>query len=174
MCVFVYDTPLTIEQILSALEGQPKTIAALTQRLPSSRLNAAPAEDEWSLNDVLAHLRSCADMWGKYIALIVEQDHPTFRAVNPTTWIKRTGYPDLDFTVSFRAYRQQRAQLVGFLRALPKSAWSRSGTVTGGGRPRERTVLDYARWLANHERTHLKQIARLCDHRSLSARVSGP
>jgi hypothetical protein len=161
MCVFVYDTPLTIEQVLSALEAQPKTISTLTQGLPSSRLGVSPAGGEWSVNDVLAHLRSCADMWGSYIALIVEEERPTFRAVNPTTWIKSTNYLELDFAVSFRAYSKQRAQLVRFFRGLPKPAWSRRATVTGAGRPRERTVLDYARWLANHERTHLKQIARL-------------
>ena len=165
----MYDTPLTIEQVLSALEEQPKTIATLTKGVRPDQLQVAPAEDEWSVNDVLAHLRSCADMWGKYIALIVGEDHhPTFRAVNPTTWIKATNYPNLDFAVSFRAYTKQRAQLVEFLRDLPRSAWSRSAMVTGAGRPRERTVLDYARWLANHERTHLKQISRLSTVRTQS------
>ena len=161
MCLFVYETPLTIEQVLAALDQQPKTIATLTNRLAPDQFRVLPAQDGWSINDVLAHLRSCADMWGKYIALIVEEDHPRFRAVNPRTWIKRTNYSELAFAVSFRAYAKQRAELVGFLRALPRSAWSRSATVTGAGSPRERTLLDYARWLANHERTHLKQIARL-------------
>jgi hypothetical protein len=100
-------------------------------------------------------------MWGKYIETIVAEDRPTFRAMNPTTWIKSTNYPELDFAPSFRAFAKQRAELLALLRPLPKTAWSRSATVTGAGRPRERTVLEYARWLANHERTHLKQIARI-------------
>ena len=33
--------------------------------------------------------------------------------------------------------------------------------VTGGGPARERSVLFYARWLARHERTHVKHIARI-------------
>lgn len=160
---FVYDTQLTIEQVLSALEEQPKTIARLTNRLGPGQLRHVPANGEWSLNDVLAHLRACADMWGKYMALIAEQDHPTFRAVNPRTWIDSTNYPDLEFEASFRAYRAQRTQLVKFLRSLAKAQWSRSATVTGGGSPRERTVLEYARWLANHERSHLRQIVRLSE-----------
>jgi hypothetical protein len=100
-------------------------------------------------------------MWGKYMAMILVQDHPTIRAMNPTTWIKSTNYPDLEFALSFRAFTKQRAELLGLLRALPEAAWSRGATVTGAGRPRERTVMEYARWLANHERTHLKQIARI-------------
>jgi DinB superfamily len=160
-CIAVYDTPLTIEQVLTQLKEQPEAIAAFAAGLPQARLHSPLSEGEWSVNDVLAHLRSCADMWGKYIATIIAEDRPTFRAMNPTTWIKSTNYPELEFAPSFRAFAQQRAELLALLRPLPKAAWSRSATVTGAGRPRDRTVLEYARWLANHERTHLKQIARI-------------
>jgi len=55
----VYDTPLTIEQILARLEEQPKAIAALTAGLTRARLHSPPSRGEWSVNAVLAHLRSC-------------------------------------------------------------------------------------------------------------------
>ncbi len=159
----MYDTPLTIDQVLTQLAEQPKTIAALTSDLPRARLHCSPSRGEWSLNDVLGHLRSCSDMWGNYIAVIIDEGQPTIRAMNPTTWIKSTNYPELEFADSFRAYTKQRVELLAFLRLLQRSAWSRSATVTGAGRPRERTELEYARWLANHERSHLKQLARIVD-----------
>ena len=31
-------------------------------------------------------------MWGKYIVEILTEDRPTIKAVNPTTWIKKTNY----------------------------------------------------------------------------------
>lgn len=163
MWVVVYDTPLTIDQVLTRLTEQPKEIAALTAGVPRARLHRSPSRGEWSLNDVLAHLRSCGDMWGKYIATIIDEDRPTIRAMNPTTWIKSTDYPELQFAPSFRAFTKQRAELLALLRPLPKAAWSRSATVTGAGRPRERTVLEYAQWLATHERSHVKHIARIVD-----------
>ncbi len=89
----VYDQPLAIDQALTRLEEQPEAIAAVTVGLPRARLHTPPSGREWSVNDVLAHLRSCADMWGKYIAMIIVEDHPTIRAMNPTTWIKSTNYP---------------------------------------------------------------------------------
>jgi hypothetical protein len=159
----VYDTPLTIDQVLVQLTEQPKTIAAITADLPRARLHRSATRGEWSVNDALAHLRSCADMWGKYIATIIAEDKPTIRAMNPTTWIKSTNYPELEFAPSFRAFTRQRAELLVLLRPLPKTGWSRSATVTGAGRPRERTVLEYARWLANHERSHVKHIERIVD-----------
>lgn len=157
----MYDTALGIDEVLAQLADQPTQIAALTAGLPHARLHRSPRRDEWSLNGVLAHLRSCSDMWGKYMAVIVTEDHPTIRAMNPRTWIKRTNYPDLEFAPSFRAFRKQRAELLSLLRPLPRAAWSRSALVTGAGRPRERTLLEYARRLANHERSHLRQITRL-------------
>jgi hypothetical protein len=159
--IAVYDRPLTIEQALTQLTEQPETIDALTAGLPRARLHRPPSPGEWSANDVLAHLRSCSDMWGKYIAMIVAGDRPTIRAMNPTTWIKSTNYLELEFAPSFRAFAKQRSELLAFLRPLPKAAWSRSATVTGAGRPRERTVMEYARWLANHEQTHVRHIARI-------------
>ena len=155
----MYDRPLTIDQVLTQLEEQPEAIAALTAGLPRARLHRPESPGEWSVTDVLAHLRSCADMWGRYITMIIAEDRPTIRAMNPTTWIKSTNYPELEFAPSFEAFAKQRAELL--LRPLPKAAWSRGATVTGAGRPRERTVLEYGRWLANHERSHVKHIARI-------------
>ena len=47
------------------------------------------------------------------------------------------------------------------LEPLPREGWSRAATVTGAGKVLERTVLFYAQWLARHERTHVKQVARI-------------
>jgi hypothetical protein len=159
--IAVYDRLLTIDQVLTQLKEQPETIAALTAGLPQARLHRPASRGDWSVNDVLAHLRSCADIWGRYMAMIVAEDRPTIRAMNPTTWIRSTNYPALEFAPSFDAFAKQRAELLAFLRPLPQTSWSRSATVTGAGRPRERTVLEYGRWLANHEQTHVRHIARI-------------
>jgi len=74
--VLVYETPLTIDQLLTQLAEQPKAIGDLTKDLSRARSRRSPSRDEWSLNDVLAHLRSCGDMWGKYIATIAAEDRP--------------------------------------------------------------------------------------------------
>ena len=152
---------LTIEQVLSLLAETPPRLEALIAGLAPAQLQTAPSDDEWSANDVLAHLRACADVWGGCIAAIIAEERPTLRAVNPRTWITLTDYLDLAFRPSLRAYATQRARLLTLLEALPPEGWSRAATVTGAGKTLERTVLSYARWLAEHERPHVKQIARL-------------
>jgi hypothetical protein len=139
----------------------PTRIAALTEGFTPAQLRTAPSADEWSANDVLAHLRACADMWGGYMMTILAEDKPTIRAVNPRAWIKQTDYPALEFAPSLRAFSTQRAAVLAILEPLPPEGWARTATVTGAGSPLERTVLDYADRLARHEQPHIKQIERI-------------
>ena len=152
---------LTIEQILTLLAETPPRLAALTAGLEPAELHTAPNRSEWSVNDVLAHLRACAEMWGNCIAAIIAEDTPTIRAVNPRTWIKKTDYLELEFQPSLRSFAKQRTALLKVLEPLKPKDWSRTATVTGAGKPLVRTVYTYAEWLASHERPHVKQIERI-------------
>jgi len=152
---------LTIEQVLTLLAETPPRLAALTAGLTPAQLQTAPDSDGWSANEVLAHLRACADVWGGCIEAMIAEDAPTLRAVNPRTWIKKTDYRELDFRTSLRAFSAQRADLLAVLEPLPREGWSRTATVTGAGKVLERTVLFYGRWLASHERPHVKQVERI-------------
>jgi len=152
---------LTIEQVLTLLAETPRRIAALTAGLAPAQLHTAPNHGEWSANDVLAHLRSCADVWGNCIEVIIAQDTPTIRAVNPTTWINSTDYLEQEFQPSLYAFATQRTDLLAVLEPLAHEDWSRAATVTGAGKPLVRTVHTYAQRLARHERTHVKQIERI-------------
>lgn len=157
----MYDRSLSIEQNLTMLAATPARLARLAEALTPAQLLTPPQPSEWSARDVLAHLRACADVWGRYIVQILNEDRPTIKAVNPTTWIKQTDYREQEFEPSLRAFTVQRAELLAVLTPLPPEAWSRAATITGGGRPRERTVHAYAHWLANHERSHNKQLERI-------------
>ena len=152
---------LTIEQVLALLAETPPRLAALTAGLAAAQLHTAPNAGEWSANDVLAHLRSCADVWGDCMAAILAQDAPTIRAVNPTTWINGTDYLEQEFQSSLHAFAAQRSELLVVLEPLVPEDWSRAARVTRAGKPLVRTVLSYAQWLATHERPHVKQIERI-------------
>ena len=152
---------LTTERVLTLLAETPPRIAALTAGLAPAQLYTPPNHDGWSLNDVLAHLRACADVWGNCIMAMIAEDTPTLRAVNPRTWIKKTDYLELEFRPSLHSFAAQRADLLAVLEPLPHEGWSRAATVTGAGKVLERTVLFYAQWLARHERQHVKQVERI-------------
>ena len=152
---------LTTEQVLTLLAETPMRIATLTAGLVRAQLHTPPNHDEWSANDVLAHLRACADVWGNCMVAMIAEDTPTLRAVNPLTWIKKTDYLELEFRPSLRSFTTQRADLLAVLEPLPHVGWSHMATVTGAGKPLQRTVLFYGHWLARHERQHVKQVEHI-------------
>ncbi|GAC1396199.1 MAG: hypothetical protein NVSMB65_15360 [Chloroflexota bacterium] len=154
---------LTSEQVLSLLAAAPPRIAALTAGLEPEQLHTTPPDGGWSVRDVLAHLRACADVWGDCIGAMLTHDAPTLRAVNPRTWIKGTDYVDQEFATSLQDFARQRAALLAILQPLAPDDWSRAARVTGAGAVLRRTVLSYAQWMARHERPHLKQIQRIAD-----------
>lgn len=138
----------------------PPRIEAAASGLSPAQLREAPAEGEWSINDVLAHLRACADVWGGCIRRLLDEDHPTIRAMDPRTWMQQTDYPDLEFQPSFDTYTRQRAELLDTVSSLTPQQWLRDATVTGAGKPLIYTIKHYADRIVVHERAHLKQIER--------------
>lgn len=162
---------LTINQVLTLLAETPPRVGALTIGLAPAQLHTTPNHDGWCANDVLAHLRACADVWGNCMMAMIAEERPTLRAVNPLTWIKKTDYLELEFRPSLRSFASQRAALLAVLEPLPYDAWSRTATVTGAGKVLERTVLFYGRWLAGHERSHVKQVERIVNPKHAASRT---
>ncbi len=149
------EEPLSAEESLALLRENASRLAALTDGLPSERLHTAPQPDEWSPNDVLAHIRACCDVWGGNIARILADEHPTFAGMNPRTWMKKTDYPEWPFEAAFSGFSAQREELLSTLNALTPGDWERTATVTSYGQANERTVRSYTRrsWRSTSERT---------------------
>ena len=157
-------TYLPIDTILTILKETPPRLAKLTAGLALAQLDNAPAAGEWSVREVLAHLRACNEVWGGYyIMTILAGDHPTIKAINPRTWIKTTDYLEQEFQPALRAFRKQRKKLLDVLEPLPPDDWMRTNTLLGAGKPLRQTLLSHADGLARHERAHMKQIERTID-----------
>lgn len=150
--------------VVALLESTPRRIEAVTLGLSDKDLNWKHAADSWSVNEVIAHLRACADVWGDSILKILKEDKPTFRYVSPRTWIRKTSYPSADFQASFLAFRRQREDLLKVLRPLDLEGWLRGATVKAT-KLREETVLSYAQRMAGHEAGHCEQIDRILQAR---------
>jgi hypothetical protein len=153
-------TPIDSTAVLAQLASTPRRIESVTLGLTEKDLTWKPSPDSWSVNEVIAHLRACADVWGGSISKILKEDNPTFRYVSPRTWIRKTNYPNLDFQASFLAFRKQREDLLMILQPLDHEGWLRRAMVKATTL-REGTVLSYAQRLADHEAGHCEQIDRI-------------
>ena len=146
---------LTPTESLALLRENASRLAALTDGLPAERLHRAPGPDEWSPNDVLAHIRACCDVWGGNIERILAEEHPTFAGTNPRTWMKRTDYPTWQFEAAARAFAAQREGLLETLHRVDpcRLATHRDGHVL---RPGQRADASVLRLAARQARAHAR------------------
>lgn len=150
-------TPSEIENYLGIISETPRKIARATGGLDNARLQFKADSKTWSVNDILAHLRSCADLWTHSIYAMLAATEPVFSDVDERKWAKVTRYAELPFHESFQAYSLQRENLVRVLHALPLESWERSAILF----ERKHTVFMQTRRLAKHEPEHVEQIENL-------------
>jgi hypothetical protein len=143
--------------ILATMKECPLRIEAVTNKLAAARLGARSNSKSWSINDILAHIRSSSDVWGESIERMLAEETPTLPDIHPRKWMKQTDYPQLDFHKSFKAYQDQRRDLLKILMKLSFEDWSR-GAMIGG---RIHTVFTQARRIAKHDSDHCDQIEGL-------------
>jgi hypothetical protein len=153
-----------VDELLHALAETPCHVESITHGLDDARLQRRPGPAAWSANEILAHLRACADVWGGSIAAMIARDHPTLRYVSPRTHMRKTSYATLPFRPSLAAFSVQRNDLVQALTALDLAGWSRGATFTGTTRGREATILSYVRRIVEHEQEHREQLEATLGH----------
>ena len=152
---------LAVDEIMAILRSTVGRIDELARAVSPPELEPAGYKDEWSITAVVAHLRACNDVLGGAMLRIVREDHPAWRATSPRTWQAKSGYHDWQFGPSFEAFSKGRGELLAVLEFLPPAAWERTATVkVPPANVYERSTRYYGDWLAQHERTHVKDLER--------------
>lgn len=150
-------TRKTIDEILRILTATPPNIIILCSDLKEEQLTFKMDKKSWSINENLAHLRACADVWGDCIEMMLTKDNPTLVYISPRDWIKRTNYHQLPFHQSLSKFTEQRRQLLSTLDRLDFAEWSQAAIIKG----RQHTVFTQARRMAKHEIIHINQIEEI-------------
>ncbi len=150
-------TPSEVQKYLRIISETPQQIGLLVKGLDEGRLQYRADARSWSANHILAHLRSCADLWTHSIYAMLAEKEPTFSDINERNWAKVTRYAELPFNQSFQAYSLQRESLVRVLKDLPFDNWERSALIF----ERHHTVFTQTRRMAKHETEHLEHIEAL-------------
>lgn len=153
-------TAADIRSAVKTLSETPKAISRIVRGCSDARLHRKPAPDAWSAQEIVAHLRACAHVWGANIERMIAEDHPTIRYVSPRGWIRKTDFLDHSFRDSLSAFTKERAVLLKVLKPLRPIDWSRGAIFTGTTLGRHGTVLSYATRIGGHEVHHLDQIRR--------------
>ncbi|HEX2626713.1 MAG TPA: DinB family protein [Candidatus Limnocylindrales bacterium] len=152
----------SVEEIMALLRTTVDRVPDLVAGATAAELAPTPYDAEaWSLAAVMAHLRACNDVLGGAMVRILREDHPSWRAGSPRAWQVKSGYHQLAFNELFAAFAKDRSELLAALDGVSAADWDRTATVAvPPNRRDERSVRYYGEWLAQHEGTHLKDMAR--------------
>lgn len=150
-------TPSEIKKYLVVLSETPQRIVQAVEDIDEVHLRQRTDAKSWSANDILAHLRSCADLWTHSIYAMLAENEPEFSDINERKWAKVTRYAELPFEESFQVFSLQRKNLVHVLQTLAFESWERSAIIFG----RKHTVFTQARRMAKHENEHVEQLESL-------------
>jgi hypothetical protein len=146
-----------IEKYLGVLSETVPRLEQAVNGKDEAQLQFKADKTSWSINEILAHLRSCADLWTHSIYAMLAENEPAFSDINERKWANVTGYGELPFRESFQAFSLQRENLLRVLKALPFEAWERSAIIF----ERKHTIFTQTRRLAKHEADHIDQIEDL-------------
>jgi hypothetical protein len=153
-------TEAQIREHLQTLRATPQRIATYTEGLDERRLSTPPAPGEWSVVEILAHLRGCADVWSYSIYAMLTLDSPELAHIHPRDWTKKQNYSTLTFTENFQAFKVGRDNLVRILEGLSFEEWGRSARFIG--KANIYTIFGETMRMALHEVDHNHQLERAC------------
>jgi hypothetical protein len=150
-------TQTEIERSLQWIAETPGSLRNATRGIDDAFLQSSSAKSSWSVNDILAHLRACADIWTFSIYAMLAASEPALPDINERKWAKVTGYTDVSFSESLQAFSIQRENLLRVLNNLSLESWDKSAMIFG----RKHTIFTQVRRMAKHEQEHLNQMAGL-------------
>lgn len=122
-------------------------------------LKRRPEEGEWSAAEILAHLRSCQDVWSYSIYAMLLSPEPALAYVHPRPWTKLMQYELLPFAASLDGFESDRRDLLRILGSLKEQDWESSATIKG----RTHSVFSQIRRMAKHEEEHWPQLESFID-----------
>ena len=76
-------TPPDIQKCLELLSDTPRRFTTASENMDDSRLGRKPDPATWSALETLAHLRSCADVWGASIESMLAGQEPVLPDIHP-------------------------------------------------------------------------------------------
>lgn len=148
----------TIQDLLNAFQATPDTLNGLLKNISQEQARTARGGDEnWSVVEVLCHLRDAEERNLERIRLMNTQDMPLIPAYDQEIWAKERNYAAAQLDEALAAFVKFRAASIAELSALTPDGWERAGQHSEIGKI---TITNYIIHLASHDAIHLAQIAR--------------
>jgi FMN phosphatase YigB (HAD superfamily) len=143
------------EALLPVLQSTPAALATLTANLTLAEWSVRPQPGEWSLTEIMCHLRDvAAEVDLPRIRKVLEEENPFIPAMDSDDWAAERRYASQNGVSALSHFMATRIQLLDLLRSLAPSDWDRPARHAIFGPTRLRELI---RFIATHDRAHVQQ-----------------
>ncbi len=125
---------------------------------PAERWQHRPAAGEWSLTEIVCHLRDVEQEVNlPRLRAVIEQDNPFVSGADTDPWARTRDYQSQDGPQALRDFAAARQASARFLRTQPASIWSRTARHAIFG-PTQ--LYEIVGWFLDHDLIHLEQVRK--------------
>ena len=156
-------------ELMEALKQIPTAVTEATAGLGDEFLRFKPGEKEWSVREVVGHMRDKAEIWAKRLYMVASQTDPILVAFDGEASVREHNYQESsELGLLIEELRTHLLQTVDLLEHTPD--WTRLGRHAEIGR---RSLHQWAQYLLTQETEHLDQIESL-KRQAAGARSGAP
>jgi FMN phosphatase YigB (HAD superfamily) len=139
------------------LTGQLAAAVGALDGLPASAWAARLTDGEWSLTEIVCHLRDVeAEVHLPRLRRLMEADNPFISGADTDPWAVERGYQSQSGPQALRDFIAARQETVAYLRTLSDGAWNRPARHAIFG---PTYLAEIVGWMLGHDRIHLEQLA---------------
>ena len=145
-------------EILKALRAGPTVLRGLCRGLSEDDARRRPAEGEWAVVEVVAHLADGDERARDRVRRMLDEDDPHLPGYDQDELARTGRYIERDLAAELDRFAAVRSEHVAMLAALDDAGWRRPGR---HGEQGPMTVELYESHCAGEDADHFAQIARV-------------
>lgn len=144
--------------LVERLNGYPPVLRAALADVPEAALTRRPAEGDWSIKEVCAHMCDASHILHQRLYRIIKLEDPRLPAYNEQEVLAKRDAQSASIGALLDEFSRQRAETVDMLTELVHWNWARTGRHEEHGRI---SIRQYADRAIAHDAAHLQQIRAL-------------
>ncbi len=144
--------------LMDALRASPEVFSALLYGVTQEEARVARGGDEqWSIVQIICHLRDNEQFRLERIRLMRAQDNPSIAAYDQEKLAKERNYAAENLGAAASAFLRNRYSVIDEFESLSQAEWERTGQHQEQG---SITIADQLVRAVTHDTIHARQIAR--------------
>jgi hypothetical protein len=145
-------------EIIEALRLLPEQVSEEVKGLSEEQLRFRPGDGQWSLREIIGHLRDFAEIDHDRLCRMITQESPFLPGYDQEVLVRERNYQEADLQAVLDELASFRRRTVQVLTELVDANWARTGRHLERGIFSIRQLVEQ---LVRHEAMHLEQVRAL-------------